>query len=92
MKITIDTKDDSHEDIKKVIRLLQNMVGQVDSGAHSNIFDDSSSSLPSGTGESEGLFNMFGSSDEASEGPQSPESEKSEEEEESFSGVQIVEY
>lgn len=27
MKISIDTKEDSHDDIKKVIRMLQNVVG-----------------------------------------------------------------
>ncbi len=26
MKITIDTKEDSHEDIKKIISMLQNMI------------------------------------------------------------------
>ena len=30
MKITIDTKEDSHEELKKVIKMLQNLVG--DSG------------------------------------------------------------
>ena len=29
MKISIDTKEDSHEEIKKVIRMLQNLVGEV---------------------------------------------------------------
>ena len=27
MKITVDTKDDSHDDIRKVIKMLQNIVG-----------------------------------------------------------------
>ena len=27
MKISVDTKEDSHDDIKKVIRMLQNLVG-----------------------------------------------------------------
>ena len=27
MKVSIDTKEDSHEEIKKVIRMLQNLVG-----------------------------------------------------------------
>ena len=27
MKISIDTKEDSHEEIKKVIKMLQNLVG-----------------------------------------------------------------
>jgi hypothetical protein len=28
MKISIDTKEDSHEEIKKVIKMLQNLVGE----------------------------------------------------------------
>jgi len=28
MKVSIDTKEDSHEDIRKVIRMLQNIVGE----------------------------------------------------------------
>ncbi len=28
MKVSIDTKEDSHEEIKKVIRMLQNLVGE----------------------------------------------------------------
>lgn len=42
MKITIDTKEDSHEDIKKVIRMLQNLVGEEKVYTNQgNIFDDS---------------------------------------------------
>ena len=28
MKVSIDTKEDSHDDIRKVIRMLQNVVGE----------------------------------------------------------------
>ncbi len=28
MKISIDTKEDSHDDLKRVIRMLQNLVGE----------------------------------------------------------------
>jgi hypothetical protein len=41
MKITIDTKEDSATDIRKVIALLSKMIE--DSGHHSNIFEDDSS-------------------------------------------------
>ena len=43
MKITIDTKEDSHEEIKKVIRLLTHLIGDHHEEIHSNknIFDDS---------------------------------------------------
>ncbi len=40
MKITIDTKEDSAADIRKVIALLSKMIE--DSGHHSNIFEDDS--------------------------------------------------
>lgn len=43
MKITIDTKDDSHEDIKKVIRMLQHLVGEENQSNQSNLFSDRSS-------------------------------------------------
>ncbi len=56
MKISIDTKEDSHEEIRKVIKMLQNLVGEgqeifsnePDSSASSqspiaNIFGDASS-------------------------------------------------
>ena len=62
MKITIDTKEDSAADIRKVIALLSRMIE--DSGHSSNIFeDDSSPSLGSSSSESAGgnaFANMFG--------------------------------
>ena len=61
MKITIDTKEDSHTEIQKAIRLLQSLVEHKTS--HSNIFEDDSPSLPTtDTNQSSqgGLFNMFG--------------------------------
>ena len=44
MKITIDTGQDSHTDIKKAIRLLQSIVGdaEVYTNASRNIFDSPS--------------------------------------------------
>ncbi|MBD3163745.1 hypothetical protein GF323_00935 [Candidatus Woesearchaeota archaeon] len=54
MKITIDTKEDSHDEIRKVIRLLQNMVSQAGNrDMFSSVSDQDSSPEPS-------LFNMFG--------------------------------
>jgi hypothetical protein len=51
MKLTIDTKEDSHDDIRKVIKMLQHLVGE-NSYSNSNnisssrnIFDDPSPSL-----------------------------------------------
>ena len=59
MKLSIDTKEDSHEDLKKVIRMLQHIVGDsgevftnqpaadANTNPFSNIFGDSSSVTPS---------------------------------------------
>jgi hypothetical protein len=51
MKITIDTSQDSHSEIRKAIRMLQSIVGEggaVYSNSPSrNIFDDPSPSLDS---------------------------------------------
>jgi hypothetical protein len=42
MKLTIDTKVDSHEDIRKAIRMLSSLVGDSvkESSPQKNIFDD----------------------------------------------------
>lgn len=53
MKITIDTKEDSHEEIKKVISLLTHLIGQTPS-SNRNIFDDSKP-----TESTDNLFSIF---------------------------------
>jgi len=69
MKISIDTKEDSHEEIKKVIQMLKNLVGEsqevftnqpsaeINSSAaenpFTNIFGDSSSAAPETNASSE---------------------------------------
>jgi len=63
MKISVDTKEDSHDDIRKVIRMLQNLVGdnqeiftnqpeaaQEMASPMANIFGDSSSASETPTG------------------------------------------
>lgn len=56
MKITIDTKEDSHAEIKKVISLLTYLVGEIPPANTpiKNIFDDSKP-----TEETGNLFNIF---------------------------------
>ena len=55
MKITIDTKEDSNEDIKKLIKMLSSLIGkEYKSG-------DKNKEVPE---VSEGTFNMFDSSAE----------------------------
>ena len=55
MKISIDTKEDSHEDIKKVIKMLQHLVGESPFTNQPNIFED-----PGSIRTSEQQGNVFG--------------------------------
>ena len=55
MKITIDTKEDSAEDIKKVIKMLSSLIGEEYKSG------DENKEIPE---VSEGVFNMFDSSAE----------------------------
>ncbi|MBI4980927.1 hypothetical protein HZC30_05215 [Candidatus Woesearchaeota archaeon] len=52
MKITIDTKEDNHEDIKKVIALLNGMIGN-----SSGIYSNQPTATPA---DSTNLMSMFG--------------------------------
>jgi uncharacterized protein (UPF0147 family) len=45
MKITIDTKEDSHEEIKKVIKMLRHLVGDEKVYSNKDVFEDSSPSV-----------------------------------------------
>lgn len=54
MKITIDTKEDSHEEIKKVISLLTHLIGQTPVTNSRNIFDDTKPTEDTGN-----VFNIF---------------------------------
>ena len=55
MKLTIDTKEDSHEDLRKVISMLQNIVGD-----SQEIFTNQPGMLPSQAQESSPIANIFG--------------------------------
>lgn len=55
MKISIDTKEDSHEEIKKVIKMLQNLVGD-----SQEIFTNDSSVSNSSGGSVSPIANIFG--------------------------------
>ena len=59
MKISIDTREDSHEEIKKVISMLQNLVG----GSGEIFSNDSSISAAS---NSSPIANIFGDSSSVS--------------------------
>ncbi len=76
MKIEIDTKHDSHDEIKKVISMLQHLVGETNTYSNNtetkpvNIFDDPNSfktsseeETTSETTTNNNLFGMFGSTE-----------------------------
>ena len=55
MKVSVDTKEDSHEEIKKVIRMLQNLVGESQE-IFSNEPVQSEASNPEDSGDSGSTF------------------------------------
>ena len=70
MKITIDTKEDSHEEIQKAIRLLSALIGDKEIiSNHGDLFGnntpaDSRGSDDSGSEGSGGVFSIFNSGSE----------------------------
>ena len=83
MKITIDTKEDSHEEIKKVIKMLSSLVGNatVYTNAPSNIFEDNTPSDSPADDSTEqagsALASLFGGSDSTTqEQPKEPEDDE----------------
>lgn len=64
MKVSIDTKEDSHEEIKKVIKMLQNLVGE--SG---EIFTNDPSVSDSSSVSVSPMSNIFGDTSSASVAP-----------------------
>ena len=74
IKITIDTKEDSHEEIKKVIRLLHHLVGEEKVEkvfSNSNIFEQPGTEVKQNAQEN-AFGSMFGSAEtaQASEKPE----------------------
>jgi len=54
MKITIDTKEDSHDEIKRIITMLKHLVGEnAVSNAPKNIFESSDNTLGIGAYDSD---------------------------------------
>jgi hypothetical protein len=74
MKITIDTKEDSHEEIRKVIGMLQKLVGEAQTNG--GLFSGSPSSEPS-PASSGGFMNMFGDNSSPSEPSSEPPADSS---------------
>lgn len=89
MQISINTKEDTHEDIRKVIKMLQHLVGEhAATNQPANIFDDpnsfggSSSERPDETAGSGGdIFGgVFGGIDTPPTGSETTETPEAEEE------------
>jgi len=78
MKITINTKEDSAEEIKKLIKMLSSLIGKEYKS------EDENKGVPE---VSEGVFNMFDSSGETEE-----KKEEDEKEEKPFELNKIVTY
>lgn len=74
MKITIDTKEDSHEEIKGVIKMLSSLVGEKEAMGNQDMFSDNSS------GQETGAFNIFSSPDSGSKPEVKAEPKKDEKE------------
>ncbi|MBW2966785.1 hypothetical protein KY342_06810 [Candidatus Woesearchaeota archaeon] len=88
MKITIDTKEDSATDIRKVIALLSKLI-EDSSEHHSNIFEDSNPGLEPNNSEpnsGNAFANMFG------DNPIIAEEKKEDNGEEKKDMPEIVEY
>ena len=62
MKVSIDTKEDSHEEIKKVIKMLQNLVGD-----SQEVFTNQPSSEISASKTENPFTNIFGDTSNASQ-------------------------
>lgn len=70
MKITIDTKEDSHEDIKRVVRMLEALLeGHV--SAPMDMFGSGSSSPSAQQGPGADLFSIFDDKKDAGSSPSS---------------------
>jgi len=86
MKITIDTKEDSHEEIKGVIKMLSSLVGGKEVMSNQDIFSDNSS------GQEVGVFSMFSGSDSGSKSEVKAEPKKEEKETLDFDIPGLEEY
>ncbi len=94
MKITIDTKEDSHSEIKKMISMLQALVGSTEETySNRDIFSDPSPEVTPSTPEpSSGVFGNLFSDDEKTVAEETTETEETTEEPESDDDVEVVPY
>jgi hypothetical protein len=107
MKLTIDTKEDSKEEIKKAIRMLSAIVGDSDTvytnephekTHHANIFSDEPAASepdtpePSSPAPSGGLFGMFGDTSSSAPAANEETTNDTEEEPEEKPEIQVIDY
>lgn len=102
MKIEIDTKHDSAEEIKKVIKMLQHLVGQPSYTNSSNIFEDPTSfgtsptsqepSHSQETSQGNAFVNMFGDNSPTSEAKEEHLSQSDEPAEEKEEIPEVIPY
>ena len=95
MKIEIDTKHDSPEEIKKVIKMLHHLVGEHAYSNQPNIFEDSEPSLGSSSEESgsNAFLNIFGNAGEPKEEPMDePKEEPMDEEKKAEEVPEVIPY
>ncbi|MBI2652387.1 hypothetical protein HYX00_02875 [Candidatus Woesearchaeota archaeon] len=79
MKISIDTKEDSHDEIKKVIKMLQNLVGDSQEIFTNQPISESGSTETTGSP----FANIFGDTSPSQDTSTSPETEEATESTES---------
>ena len=105
MKIQIDTKEDSHEEIKKVIKMLSSLVGEQEIMSNQgNIFADDSQNNVSANmfgdtpqnnaanNQSNDMFSMFSSSSQSSTEPILVEKKEKHEEDATLDIPDLEEY
>ena len=86
MKITIDTKEDSHEEIKGVIKMLSSLLGEKEAIGNQDMFSDNNS------GQEAGAFNIFSSPDSESKPEMKAEPKKEVKETVDFDIMGMEEY
>lgn len=87
MKISIDTKEDSHDEIKKVIKMLQNLVGDSQEIFTNQPISESGSTETTGSP----FANIFGDTSPSQDTSTSPETEEAAETEEATESTESTE-
>lgn len=91
MKIQIDTKEDSHEEIRKVIRMLSSLVGEQEIMSNQgNIFADNSQN-DSSNSQSADIFGILNSNANSGTSESTLSNEKTDKKDDDV-GIDIEEY